>query len=220
MPRFWVDSPTADVLDGAEAMALYAGPSAGLVQERRVRRDDRRERSWRKQKRRFGSARHAVEDGDMSGAASATRVRAPFSPDQPYGIFVDGGEHPTPETFAAIEPSTGQEWASIPQATTDDVDRAVAAARAAFQDWRRSTPSMRQALLHALADRIEATRIGGRCCLRPRTAGRSERPGSATLCSPPGSSATSPGSRVTIAVTRSQSRTSGATSTPCASRSG
>jgi NAD(P)H-dependent flavin oxidoreductase YrpB (nitropropane dioxygenase family) len=31
VPRFWVDSPTADVLDGAEAMALYAGPSAGLV---------------------------------------------------------------------------------------------------------------------------------------------------------------------------------------------
>ena len=31
LPRFWVDSPTADVLDGAEAMALYAGPSAGLV---------------------------------------------------------------------------------------------------------------------------------------------------------------------------------------------
>lgn len=33
LPRFWVDSPTADVEEGAEAMALYAGPSAGLVQE-------------------------------------------------------------------------------------------------------------------------------------------------------------------------------------------
>jgi nitronate monooxygenase len=31
IPRFWVDSPTADVVEGAEAMALYAGPSAGLV---------------------------------------------------------------------------------------------------------------------------------------------------------------------------------------------
>ena len=31
LPRFWVDSPTADVEEGAEAMALYAGPSAGLV---------------------------------------------------------------------------------------------------------------------------------------------------------------------------------------------
>ena len=31
LPRFWVDSPTTDVEEGAEAMALYAGPSAGLV---------------------------------------------------------------------------------------------------------------------------------------------------------------------------------------------
>ena len=31
LPRYWVDSPTAEVLEGAEAMALYAGPSAGLV---------------------------------------------------------------------------------------------------------------------------------------------------------------------------------------------
>ena len=31
VPRYWVDSPTRDVVDGAEAMALYAGPSAGLV---------------------------------------------------------------------------------------------------------------------------------------------------------------------------------------------
>ncbi len=33
LPRFWVDSPTADVLEGAEAMALYAGPSAGLIRD-------------------------------------------------------------------------------------------------------------------------------------------------------------------------------------------
>jgi nitronate monooxygenase len=31
LPRYWVDSPSTDVLEGAEAMALYAGPSAGLV---------------------------------------------------------------------------------------------------------------------------------------------------------------------------------------------
>ena len=31
LPRFWVDSPTAEVEEGTEAMALYAGPSAGLV---------------------------------------------------------------------------------------------------------------------------------------------------------------------------------------------
>ena len=91
----------------------------------------------------------------MSGAVSDTRVRAPFTPGQPYGIFLDGREHPTPERFAAIDPSTGREWATIPQATPADVDRGVAAARAAFVDWRRSTPATRQALLHALADRIE-----------------------------------------------------------------
>ena len=40
--------------------------------------------------------------------------------------------------------TTGAAWASIPEATANDVDRAVRAAREAFEgDWRKTTPRQR-----------------------------------------------------------------------------
>lgn len=62
----------------------------------------------------------------------------------------DGG------VFEAIDPFTATAWASVPAATGDDVDAAVAAARDAFPAWR-ATPGIRRAeLLHALADAVLA----------------------------------------------------------------
>jgi aldehyde dehydrogenase (NAD+) len=53
-------------------------------------------------------------------------------------------------------PFLGRAWALVPRATDEDVDRAVAAARAAFQSpsWRRISASARGALLRNLADLI------------------------------------------------------------------
>ena len=57
------------------------------------------------------------------------------------------------------EPATGAPLAEVELATTEDVDRAVAAARAALGgDWRKAGPTERSRLLHALADAIVANR--------------------------------------------------------------
>jgi acyl-CoA reductase-like NAD-dependent aldehyde dehydrogenase len=57
-----------------------------------------------------------------------------------------------------INPSTGQRCLSIPIGCDEDVDRAVASAREAFDDgrWSDAPPSLRKRVLHRLADLIEA----------------------------------------------------------------
>jgi aldehyde dehydrogenase (NAD+) len=61
------------------------------------------------------------------------------------------------ETFATVNPSTGEEICQVASAGAADVDKAVAAARAAFErgPWRKMSASERGRLLHHLADLIE-----------------------------------------------------------------
>src|SRR6202161_2548328 len=61
------------------------------------------------------------------------------------------------KTFPSINPSTGEELARIAEADAADVDKAVAAARAAFEKgpWRKMTASQRGNLMFKLADLIE-----------------------------------------------------------------
>jgi aldehyde dehydrogenase (NAD+) len=60
-------------------------------------------------------------------------------------------------TFDSFNPFTGAPWALIPRASRDDVNRAVAAAKAAFQgEWRKMSASARGACLRKLADLISA----------------------------------------------------------------
>ena len=61
-------------------------------------------------------------------------------------------------TLAVEDPSTGLEIARIVDASSADVDRAVAAARAAFDDgrWSNLPPNKRERFLNKLADLIEA----------------------------------------------------------------
>lgn len=56
----------------------------------------------------------------------------------------------------SIDPASGQVIGQFPDASAADVDRAVAAARAAFPAWSRSTPASRAAILWRIADLIEA----------------------------------------------------------------
>jgi acyl-CoA reductase-like NAD-dependent aldehyde dehydrogenase len=62
------------------------------------------------------------------------------------------------DTFPTLNPATGEELAQVASAGPEDVDRAVAAARAAFRDptWRGMDAHARSALLWRLADLIEA----------------------------------------------------------------
>ena len=57
-----------------------------------------------------------------------------------------------------INPATGDIIAKVPDATPADVDRAVASARASFEDkrWRGKDPSEKERILWRWADTIEA----------------------------------------------------------------
>ena len=61
-------------------------------------------------------------------------------------------------TFATIDPATGEEIAEIAHGGAEDVARAVAAAREAFESgpWGSMPAAGRERLMHALADAIEA----------------------------------------------------------------
>ncbi|MCO5176601.1 MAG: aldehyde dehydrogenase family protein [Thermomicrobiales bacterium] len=60
------------------------------------------------------------------------------------------------ETFDAYNPATNQVIAKVAKAGTEDVDRAVAAARKAFDEgtWANSAPAARGRILQKIADRI------------------------------------------------------------------
>jgi aldehyde dehydrogenase (NAD+) len=55
-----------------------------------------------------------------------------------------------------VDPATEEQVASVPAGEADDVDRAVAAARAAFGSWAATTADERSRLLAAAADALEA----------------------------------------------------------------
>ncbi len=73
-----------------------------------------------------------------------------------YQMLIDGAwvEASDGETFASVNPTTGQVWAQIPEATEQDVDRAVRAAHRAFTSgpWADMTPSARGKCLRRLGD--------------------------------------------------------------------
>ena len=64
-------------------------------------------------------------------------------------------------TFATLDPASGREIAVVPQAGAEDVARAVASAREAFEDgpWATLAPSARGRLIAALADAIEEHQV-------------------------------------------------------------
>jgi acyl-CoA reductase-like NAD-dependent aldehyde dehydrogenase len=75
-----------------------------------------------------------------------------------YELYVAGTSLPAAAGgfYETIDPYTRQAWASVPDADETDVDRAVGAARAAFEgEWGGMTGFQRSRLMHRLADLIE-----------------------------------------------------------------
>ncbi len=75
-----------------------------------------------------------------------------------YQMFIDGEwvSSSDGQTRDVINPATGEVLATVQEGTTEDADRAVAAAKRAFEgDWYDSTPKDRQLALLKMADRIE-----------------------------------------------------------------
>ncbi len=71
--------------------------------------------------------------------------------------FVDGGCVPADATGTqpVVNPATGEPLAEVPLSGPADVDRAVAAARAAGDGWSTTPPAQRQLALLRLADLLE-----------------------------------------------------------------
>jgi gamma-glutamyl-gamma-aminobutyraldehyde dehydrogenase len=76
----------------------------------------------------------------------------------PQKLFIEGAwQEGSGETLDVLSPIDGQKLTTICRATPADVDRAVASARAAFDNgrWSRMAPAGRKKVLHKLADLIE-----------------------------------------------------------------
>ncbi len=71
--------------------------------------------------------------------------------------FIDGelGDAADGATDEVVNPATGEVFAEAPLSTAADVDRAVRAARRAFDGWAATTPAERAAALLELADVVE-----------------------------------------------------------------
>jgi aminobutyraldehyde dehydrogenase len=58
-------------------------------------------------------------------------------------------------TESILDPASGAQIASVPEASREQLEAAVGAAKSAFKGWSQTTPKDRAALLLKLADRIE-----------------------------------------------------------------
>ena len=93
-----------------------------------------------------------------------------------YKMLINGQwvESALNQTFPVYDPSTEEVIARVPDANTQDVDRAVAAARAAFDSgpWSQTTPQARGQVLFRLAELIrnhtpELAELETRNCGKP-----------------------------------------------------
>ena len=67
-----------------------------------------------------------------------------------YKMYIGGesADSVSGETFESIDPYTGEAWAEFPSANAQDVDRAVRAARQAFEGpWGKTLPSERSRIM-------------------------------------------------------------------------
>ncbi|SAK92001.1 aldehyde dehydrogenase [Caballeronia calidae] len=74
-----------------------------------------------------------------------------------FQLYIDGQFEPGAASFGSVNPATGAVWAEMPEARTEQVNRAVDAASRALSDraWAGLSASARGKLLHKLADLVE-----------------------------------------------------------------
>jgi len=73
-----------------------------------------------------------------------------------FSNTIDGKLERTQKTRHSINPATGEAGPDVPLSTPEDVERAVAAAQAAFATWAEVPYAARRAAVLAYADAIAA----------------------------------------------------------------
>ncbi|HRF09186.1 MAG TPA: 5-carboxymethyl-2-hydroxymuconate semialdehyde dehydrogenase [Xanthobacteraceae bacterium] len=74
----------------------------------------------------------------------------------PVPHLIAGEKVSSGEVFDDLDPATNTQFCKIASGGAAEIDRAARAAEAAFHVWRRVSGEKRQALLHEIADKIEA----------------------------------------------------------------
>ncbi|QBD76499.1 aldehyde dehydrogenase family protein [Ktedonosporobacter rubrisoli] len=96
-----------------------------------------------------------VSDTDINVAPEISQFLA-----SPRKMLINGqwADAASGKTFPVYNPATGKVMAHVAEGDKEDIDRAVKAARSAFDDgpWRKTmTPSLRGRLINKLADLLE-----------------------------------------------------------------
>jgi acyl-CoA reductase-like NAD-dependent aldehyde dehydrogenase len=104
-----------------------------------------------------------------------------------YTMTIDGRPVSSPETISVVNPATEEVLATPPDATQQQLDQAVAAARTAFPGWAAKPMAERQTALGAIAGRLMANVAGLSQLLtreqgKPLQAARGEVQGAAHWC--------------------------------------
>ena len=73
-----------------------------------------------------------------------------------YNNIINGEKVQSGSTFGVVNPANGDVFAICQSANVEMVDQAVAAARAAFFEWSKTSQEERKAKIHAIGDALEA----------------------------------------------------------------
>jgi aldehyde dehydrogenase (NAD+) len=96
----------------------------------------------------------AKKGRSMTTAPTTASTRFPeMDPERRYGMIIDGRSTQAADgaVFRCFDPYEEAEWGYVPEASAHDVDRAVAAARAAQPAWAATSPFQRLALFQRWA---------------------------------------------------------------------
>ena len=76
-----------------------------------------------------------------------------------YKMYIDGEwiDSESKKTFETLNPENNEPWATVPEASAKDVDKAVKAAQKAFEgEWPKLLPRDRAKFLRAIGDQLRA----------------------------------------------------------------
>lgn len=96
------------------------------------------------------------EDAHMSGGL-IEQVKSKVGLKEKYGNWINGKmvEPASGQFFDNLSPITGKVYCKVARSNEKDVEKALDAAHAAFDDWSKIPAAQRSALLNRIADRME-----------------------------------------------------------------